>query len=98
MKAFPNTNRWSFKKLHKPDKNFFNLFEYKVCIPLHFEFGIQAVEPGKLTFKHLESCRRALRRALGKKTQILFRIFTGIPVSQKPMAARMGKGKGALSF
>jgi len=56
------------------------------------------MEAGKLTFKHIEACRRALRRSLGKKTKILFRVFTGIPVSEKPMAARMGKGKGSISY
>lgn len=57
------------------------------------EYAIQAQESGKLTFKQIESCRRALRRGLGKSARILFRIFTSVPVSKKPIASRMGKVK-----
>jgi ribosomal protein L16/L10AE len=34
------------------------------------QYAIQAIEPGKLTFKQIESCRRTLRRTLGKSAQI----------------------------
>jgi large subunit ribosomal protein L16 len=51
------------------------------------------LEPGKLTFKQLEACRRALRRGLGKSVRIYFHVFTGVPVSKKPVAVRMGKVK-----
>lgn len=56
-------------------------------------FAIQAAEPGKLTAKQLESCRRTLRRTLGKSAQILLRPFTSVPVTQKSVASRMGKVK-----
>jgi ribosomal protein L16/L10AE len=49
-------------------------------------------------FKQLESCRKVLRRGLGKSAQIYFFIFTSIPVSKKPVASRMGKGKGSVAF
>lgn len=93
MKAFPNINNWLFKKLHKPNYNFQSLYEQKDFLPLQFEFAIQAVEAGKLTYKQIESCRRALRRGFGKHAKILFRVFTSVPVSKKPLAARMGKVK-----
>jgi large subunit ribosomal protein L16 len=50
-----------------------------------------------LTAKQLESCRRTLRRTLGKTAKIWLRPFTSIPVSSKGIASRMGKGKGAVS-
>jgi len=46
----------------------------------------------------LEACRRALRRGLGKTAKILFSIAVSVPLSKKPIAARMGKGKGAISL
>jgi len=56
-------------------------------------FAIQATEPGKLTAKQLESCRRTLRRTLGKSAQIWLRPFTSVPVTGKSVASRMGKVK-----
>ncbi len=35
-------------------------------VALNGQYAIQALEPGKLTFKQIESCRRTLRRTLGK--------------------------------
>lgn len=93
MKAFPNVNRWKFKKLHKPNNSFFTLTEKKMFVALNGQYAIQALEPGKLTFKQIESCRRTLRRTLGKTAQVWLRIFTSIPVSQKSIASRMGKVK-----
>lgn len=57
------------------------------------QYAIQALEPGKLTFKQIESCRRTLRRTLGKTSQVWLRVFTSIPVTQKSVASRMGKVK-----
>jgi large subunit ribosomal protein L16 len=93
MKAFPNIQRWKFKKLHKPGFNFTKLIERKMFVPMQAQYAIQALEPGKLTFKQLEACRRALRRGLGKSVRIYFHVFTGVPVSKKPVAVRMGKVK-----
>ena len=60
---------------------------------MHAEYVIKADEPGKLTYKQLESCRRALRRGLGKAAEIRFKIFVSVPVSKKPVSSRMGKEK-----
>lgn len=43
---------------------------------MYAEYAIQASEAGKLTFKQIEACRRALRRGLGKTAKIFFHIFT----------------------
>lgn len=91
MKAFPNVNRWKFKKLHRPNSSFFSLTEKKMFFSMDGQYAIQALEPGKLTFKQIESCRRTLRRTLGKSAQIWLRVFTSVPVSQKSIASRMGK-------
>lgn len=96
MKAFPNTNKWKYKKLHRPNYRFVKLVEQKLFSPIYAEFAIQASEAGKLTYKQIEACRRALRRGLGKSAKIFFHVFTGVPVSKKPIASRMGKVKAVL--
>lgn len=73
------------------------LIERKIFSSLLYEFALQSIEAGKVTYKQLEACRRALRRGLGKKVSILFHVSIIIPVSKKPIAVRMGKGKGNIS-
>lgn len=96
MKMFPSNLK--FKKYHKANKNFLSMVEQKVFFPLDGEFAIQANESGKLTYKQIEACRRTLRRGLGKLGQLWIRVFTNVSVTKKPIASRMGKGKGAISY
>lgn len=91
MKAFPNLNRWKFKKLHRPNNSFFKITEQKLFFPIDGQYCIQAMEPGKLTAKQIESCRRTLRRTLGKSAKIWLRPFTSVPVTTKSISSRMGK-------
>lgn len=72
--------------------------ERKIFYPSAYEFAIQANESGKLTFKQLEACRRALRRGLGKSAKILFSVIISAPLSKKPVASRMGKVKVLFQF
>lgn len=51
-------------------------------------------ESGKLKFKQIEACRRTIKRGLSKQDNLWIKIFTNIPVTKKPSASRMGKGKG----
>ena len=53
---------------------------------------------GKLTYKQIEACRRTIRRGLKKLGFLFIRVFTGTPVTKKPSATRMGKGKGSISY
>lgn len=46
------------------------LSEQKMFFALDGQYAIQALESGKLTFKQIESCRRTLRRTLGKTAKI----------------------------
>ena len=96
MKMYPK--RLVFKKYHKVNKNYFSLLEQKVFFPTEGRFAIQSIEPGKLTFKQIEACRRTLRRGFGKFVKLWIRLFTSRPVTAKPLASRMGKGKGVFSY
>jgi len=48
------------------------------------------MEPGKLTFKHIDHVVE-LYDVVGKKNTDIISYFYRIPVSEKPMSARMGK-------
>lgn len=82
--------------MHKPNYAFKYLLERKLFMPLSAPYAIQAMESGKITYKQLESCRRTLRRGLGKSAGIVFHVFMSTPLSKKPIASRMGKVRGQL--
>ena len=58
------------------------------------EFGLKAVERGRLTARQIEAARRAMTRHIKRGGRVFIRIFPDKPVSQKPAEVRMGNGKG----
>jgi large subunit ribosomal protein L16 len=68
------------------------------------DYGLKAMEPGRLTAAQIEAARRVMMRkmkssaAIKNQGKLLVRIFPDIPVTKKPTEVRMGKGKGSLSF
>jgi len=62
------------------------------------DYGLQAVEPGWVTARQIESARRAIVRAMRRRGKVWIRIFPDKPVTQKPAETRMGKGKGNVEF
>jgi len=62
------------------------------------EYGLMAIEPGKLTARQIESVRVALSRRLKKVGELFLRVFPDRPVTKKPAEVRMGKGKGNPEF
>ena len=66
---------------------------------IHFgDFGLQALEPGWVSARQIESARRAMVRAMRRRGKVWIRIFPDVPISQKPAEIRMGKGKGTPEF
>ena len=59
------------------------------------EFGLQAVECGKISAKQIEAARIAMTRHIKRGGRIWIRIFPDKPFTKKPAEVRMGKGKGA---
>jgi len=92
MKQSPSNLK--FKKFHKPNSSFLFLNDNKTFYPLHGQFAIKSLEAGKLTFKQIEAVRRSLSRRLDKNSKLWIRVFTYASLSKKPIASRMGKGKG----
>lgn len=61
-------------------------------------FGLQALQPCRITEKQIEACRVAITRKIKRLGKLWIRIFADIPVSAKPTEVRMGKGKGAIDY
>jgi large subunit ribosomal protein L16 len=59
------------------------------------EYGLQAVECGKITAKQIEAARIAMTRHVKRGGKMWIRIFPDKPFTKKPAEVRMGKGKGA---
>ncbi len=59
------------------------------------EFGLQAVECGRLSSKQIEAARIAMTRHVKRGGKMWIRIFPDKPITKKPAEVRMGKGKGA---
>lgn len=62
------------------------------------EYGLKAVEPGRVTARQIEAARRAITRHMRRAGRVWIRIFPDVPVSAKPTEVRMGKGKGAPEY
>jgi len=59
------------------------------------DYALQAMEPGWITSRQIESARVAITRAVKRGGKVWIRIFPDKPYTKKPLETRMGKGKGA---
>ncbi|NGX44918.1 MAG: 50S ribosomal protein L16 [Chlamydiae bacterium] len=59
------------------------------------DYGMQALDRGRLTNKQIEACRVAINRHFQRRGKVWIRVFPDKSVSKKPAETRMGKGKGA---
>jgi large subunit ribosomal protein L16 len=94
MKQFPSNLK--YKKYHKMNYFFAKSSEKRMYLPLQGTKAIQSIEAGKFTYRQMEACRRTIRRGTGKKVPIHIKIFPSVPRTRKPVAVRMGKGKGPI--
>ena len=84
--------------MFKKNNYFFNnSTEIKLFFISEGEYGLQALQSGKIKFKQIEACRRTIKRSLKKVGNLWIKLFTNVPVYKKSLASRMGKGKGNLS-
>lgn len=61
-------------------------------------FGLQALEPGKITARQIEAARIAMTREIKRGGQVWIKIFPDKPISRKPAEVRMGSGKGSVEY
>ncbi|MFB6241147.1 MAG: 50S ribosomal protein L16 [Gemmatimonadota bacterium] len=58
------------------------------------DFGLQAMEPKRITSRQIEAARVAMTRHMKRGGKVWIRVFPDKPVTKKPAEVRMGKGKG----
>jgi len=93
MKQQPS--RLKYKKYHKPSSSCLSLSEQKNIIAIKGFLALKALENKKITYNQLEACRKSVKRILKKDGLVILRIFTYHSITKKPLASRMGKGKGS---
>lgn len=62
------------------------------------EYGLKAVDRGRITARQIEAARRAMTRYVKRGGKIWIRVFPDKPISKKPLEVRMGKGKGNVEY
>ena len=62
------------------------------------EYGLKAVDRGRLTARQIEAARRAMTRHVKRGGKIWIRVFPDKPITQKPLEVRQGKGKGSVEY
>lgn len=62
------------------------------------DFGLQALEPGWVTARQLEACRRTIVHALKRRGKVWIRVFPDKPYTHRAAETRMGKGKGNVEY
>lgn len=81
------------------------LFENKSIVLKKGNYGLKAIESGRITEQHLELLRRYLKRKIRYVRKRIKRNKIGkmwllfqckYPLTEKPAEIRMGKGKGAI--
>ena len=60
------------------------------------DFGLKALEPGRVTSRQIEAARIAMTRRMKRAGNVYIRVFPDKPITRKPAEVRMGKGKGAI--
>jgi large subunit ribosomal protein L16 len=87
--------RTKFRKQHKGRIR----GEAKGGSDLNFgSYGLKAIEPDRINARQIEAARRAMTRHMKRQGRVWIRIFPDVPVSQKPIEVRMGKGKGSPEY
>ncbi|MFQ5566217.1 MAG: 50S ribosomal protein L16 [Paracoccaceae bacterium] len=61
-------------------------------------YGLKALEPDRINARQIEAARRAMTRHMKRQGRVWIRIFPDVPISQKPIEVRMGKGKGSPEY
>lgn len=87
--------RTKFRKQHKGRNRGLALAGNKVSFG---EYGLKAIDRGRLTSRQIEAARRAISRHVRRGGKMWIRVFPDKPITLKPLAVRMGSGKGNVEF
>ncbi|TXD35094.1 50S ribosomal protein L16 [Lujinxingia vulgaris] len=86
----PKRVRW-----RKPHKGRTKGKAYRGSTVSFGEYGMIALEPGRLTARQIEAARIAMTRHIRRGGKIWIRVFPDRSITRKPAETRMGKGKGS---
>jgi len=62
------------------------------------EFGLKAVDRGRMTSRQIEAARRTITRFVKRGGKLWIRVFPDVPITKKPIEVRQGKGKGNVEY
>jgi len=62
------------------------------------EYGLQAVDRGRMTSRQIEAARRTITRTVKRGGKMWIRVFPDKPITKKPLEVRQGKGKGNVEY
>jgi len=62
------------------------------------EYGLKCTTRGRITARQIEAARRAINRHIRRGGKVWIRIFPDVPVTEKPLEVRQGKGKGNVEY
>ena len=62
------------------------------------DFGLKATDRARITAREIEAARRAISRYVKRGGRIWIRVFPDVPITQKPLEVRMGRGKGNVEY
>lgn len=62
------------------------------------EFALKATGRGNITARQIEAARRAISRHVKRGGKLWIRVFPDVPITQKPLEVRQGKGKGNVEY
>lgn len=85
-----------YKKHHKPRRLPNQMVRLKLLKPSS-HLSLIAMESSYITGRQLEAARQIIRRKLRRKGRLKIPLYPDLPITTKPTAARMGKGKGKVS-
>ena len=88
-------SRTKYRKVHKGRNRGLSWSGNEVS---HGEFGLKAIEHGRLTARQIESARRTISRFVKRGGKQWIKIFPDKPITQKPIEVRMGNGKGSVEY
>lgn len=91
---FLQPKKFKYKKIKKGK---LSKFEFKSNKLVFGNIGLKSSEAGIITARQIEACRQAISRKIKRKGKLWIRIFPDFPITSKPTASRMGKGKGSIS-
>ena len=62
------------------------------------DFALQALEPGWITSRQIEACRRAMSRYARRGGKLWISVFPDKSITARAAETRMGAGKGAPDY